>query len=214
MLSILNKNILMDKSPILYQETFTKDVVDKYWKIYSGDWSIEGEWLTGKNPDDSAGFIISKEKYPGNIILDFEARTVPPCDNDINFLWNTSMIEETGELGSSYIGSIAGWWEGKTGIEKSPEYNIYAATSDFKLFPGETYHIQAGSIDGHCFMFINGKLIIELIDFKPIDYQKHCNVGFDVWASYVQLRNLTIRKPVWESKTMTYAELRNNKHIF
>lgn len=205
MLKILNKEIDVENSPTLYDAPFTPEALEKYWEIYNGEWWLDGEWLTGRNPGDYAEFIISKEDYPGNILMDFEARTVEPCDNDINFLWNLSMDEEK-NLGDSYIASIGGWWEGKVGLEKAPNYDLFAANSTFKLEPGRTYHIQGGSINGHCFLFIDGNLVIETVDFNPIDSSKHTKVGFDVYASHVQIRNVKVKSIKWKEVRMCYAD--------
>lgn len=210
MLRILKKEIDVNDSTILYNAPFTLDTLEKYWQIYNGNWKLEDSWLTGENHGDYPEFIMSKEKYPGNIMLDFEARTVAPCDNDINFLWNSSMYEDKKDLAESYIGSIGGWWEGKAGLEKSPSYDLYTATSLFKIEPGKTYRIQAGSIDGHMFLFIDGKLVIETIDRKPIDSSIHARVGFDVYASHVQIRNLVIRQISWKPLNLSYAEIKKN----
>lgn len=204
MLRILNKEIDVDKSSILYNTPFNPDTLEKYWQIYNGDWKLEDGWLTGENYSDYPEFIMSKEKYPGNIMLDFEARTVTPCNNDINFLWNSSMYEDKKDLAESYIGSIGGWWEGKVGLEKSPTYDIFSATSIFKVEPGITYHIQAGSIDGHLFLFIDGKLAIETIDSHPIDSTIHSRVGFDVYASHVQIQKVVIRQISWKPISLSY----------
>lgn len=204
MLRILNKEINVENSKVLYDAPFNADTIKKYWQIYNGEWQLEDGWLTGQNPGDYAEFIMSKEKYPGNIMLDFEARTVAPCKNDINFLWHSSMYEDKKDLAESYIASVAGWWEGKTGLEKSPTYDFYSATSLFPLVPGKAYHIQGGSIDGQLFIFIDGKLVIEAVDKNPIDSALHSRVGFDVYASNVQFRNLVIRQIDWKPLHLSY----------
>jgi hypothetical protein len=63
---------------------------------------------------------------------------------------------------------LQGWWEGKVGIEKSPEYKLNIATPLFDFEPGRTYRIQGGSIDGHCFVFVDGKIVLEVTDSVPL----------------------------------------------
>lgn len=210
MLRILNKEIDLNESKILYNAPLTTENMEKYWQVYNGNWHIEDGWLTAENPGDYPEFIMSRENYPGNIILDFEARVVAPYDNDINFLLHSSMYEDKKDLADSYIMSIGGWWEGKAGIERSPDYNLYAASSLFKLEPGTTYRIQGGIVEDQLFIFIDGKLAIETKDANPIDSSVHSRVGFDAYASHLQIRNLVIRQACWKPIQLSYAELRKS----
>ena len=70
--------------------------------------------------------------------------------------------------------------------------------------PGKIYKIQAGSIDGHCFIFADGKLLLEAMDPDPIDNQKYTKVGFEAYCSKIQVRNIVIRQIHWEPVTMEY----------
>ena len=72
------------------------------------------------------------------------------------------------------------------------------------LEPGRIYKVQAGSINGHCFIFIDGKEIIEVNDPEPIDNTKYGKIAFTAWRSHVQIRNIVIRNIVWKSVDMGY----------
>ena len=117
--------------------------------------------------------------YPGNVLMDFEARTVPPSSHDIDFMWNGSWDDRKNQRGVAYVGGIEGWWDGKVGIERSPEYKLVAATPLFDFRPGQVYRIQGGSIEGHCFIFVDGRLLVELTDPDPIDSTRFAKVGFE-----------------------------------
>jgi len=204
MLNLMRKAIDLDRSPLLWQATFTPELLEKEWQIRSGIWRVEDGWLTGKNPLNEPGMIIARDDFPGNVLLDFEARTVLPSTHDIDVMWNGSWDELIDQRGTAYVAGIEGWWEGKVGIEKSPDYTLTAATPLFDFTPGATYHVQCGSIDGHCFIFVDGKLLLELTDPHPIDAQRHAKIGFEAYCSFIQIRNLQVRQIVWEAREMGY----------
>ncbi len=85
---IMRKQIHLDRSELLSSMTVTPDSLRTDWRIYGGAWSVEDGWLTGKNPDNCPGMIIHRDDFPGNVMVDFEARTVLPCTHDIDFMWN------------------------------------------------------------------------------------------------------------------------------
>ena len=205
MLRIIKKEVDVEGSKILFEEQFDNENFNANWKVYGGEWWIEDGWLTGKNPKNCPGMIVSKEDYFGNVLIDFEARTVLPCTHDIDVMWNGSWDEEKNQRGIAYVAGLEGWWEGKVGIEKSPKYELIVATPLFDFEPGHTYHIQAGSIDGHCFVFVDGRLILEVTDPDPIDASKYGKVGFEAYSSFLQVKNLKVYSIKWNSVDMEYA---------
>jgi len=205
MLYIMKKIIDVENSKVLFNKPFDNETLFTDWKIYGGEWWIEGGWLTGKNPENAPGMIILKQDFPGNVLMDFEARTVLPCTHDIDFMWNGSWDEENNKRGLAYVAGIQGWWNGKVGIEKSPDYKLTVCTPLFDFKPGRIYRIQGGSINGHCFVFIDGKLAIEVTDPDPIDHQKYTKVGFEAYCSYIQIRNLKIQQIKWQEVDMCYT---------
>lgn len=70
--------------------------------------------------------------------------------------------------------------------------------------PGREYHLQAGSIDGHCFLFVDGLLRLEVTDPDPIDAQANNRIGFEAYQSKVQIRSLLVRQIVWTPRAMGY----------
>ena len=201
---IMRKLIHLDRSELLCSATITPDSLRTDWRIYGGAWNVEDGWLTGKNPDNCPGMIIHRDDFPGNVMVDFEARTVLPCTHDIDFMWNGSWDEATDQRGLAYVGGLEGWWGGKVGIEKSPEYKLNALTPLFSFEPGRSYHIQGGSIDGHCFVFVDGRLALELTDPDPIDSARYAKIGFEAYCSHIQIRNIKIWRLAWEPVDASY----------
>lgn len=205
MLRIMEKEIDLFNSEVLLDEDFTEMSFEQNWEIASGEWWLEKGWLTGRHRENTGGMLYSKANYPGNILLDFEGRTIPPCNNDLNFVWNTEgWNHEKNDAGRGYIGGLSGWWEGKTGFEHYPECTFRAGTPLFNFEPGRIYHIQAGSINGHCFIFVDNKLIVEGIDPTPIDSSKYSKIGLGTYCSHIQVRKLKVRKINWKPYFLSY----------
>ncbi len=206
MLDIMGKRILADQSQILYDRPFSRESMNEDWAVAAGEWWIEDGWLTGRIYENSGGFIYTRNNYAGDIILDFYGRTVPPCNNDMNFTWHAQGWDKNkNDAGIGYIAGINGWWAGKTGIEKYPECEIQATTSIQEYEAGRSYHIQAGSIQGQCFIFVDGRLVIEMKDPCPIDSVKYGKVGFGTYCSYIQVRDLKLFRPAAEDVSLEYT---------
>jgi hypothetical protein len=54
-------------------------------------------------------------------------------------------------------------------IEKSPGFKLKATTAGLNFVPGRTYKVLSGGINGNCFIFIDGKLFIEIEDPDSVD---------------------------------------------
>jgi hypothetical protein len=119
-------------------------------------------------------------------------------------MWNGEWIDSIDQRGMAYVAGLQGWWTGKVGIEKSPEYKFMVGTPLLDFHPGKLYRIMAGSIDGHCFIFANGQLLLEAMDPDPIDNQKYTKVGLEAYSSHIKVRNLKIHQIRWKAVEMKY----------
>ena len=204
MLKLMKKDVDLSCLESLYDEPFSTASIERDFEVRGGEWTLEGEWLTGKNRENNPGMIISKQDFFGPVMLDFEARTVPPCTHDINWMWSGSWDYETNTRALAYVCGLEGWWDGKVGFEKSPEYKYNCGTKLFHFTPGRIYHIQCGSIGGHIFCLIDGELAIETTDPDPIDQTKFGRIGFEAYCSHIQIRNLKIKRLTWQENDACY----------
>ncbi len=204
MIRLMRKEINLEKSALLFREPFTNENLEKYWKPCTGEWWFEDGWVHGNNTNNLPGMLVSKMDFPGNILMEFEAQTVLPSTHDINFMWNGSWDEKKNERGIAYVAGLQGWWEGKIGIEKSPDYKLNVGTPLFPFEAGRIYNIKGGSIDGHCFILADDKLLLEVTDPEPIDSKKNAKIGFEAYASHIKIRNLTVRQINWSPLTLKY----------
>ena len=203
MMRIIGKEICLDRSPVIYRGDIEHFALE--WRLHSGEWWVEDGWINGRNPGNFPGMIVSRGTYPGNVLVEFEARTVLPSTHDINFMWCGSWDDVHNRRDVAYVMGLQGWWDGKVGFEKSPEYKLMAGTPLFPFTPGQTYHLQGGSIDGHCFLFVDGKLVLEVMDPDPIDSQRYAKIGFEAYASHIQLRHVQVRSLAWDPIERHYA---------
>lgn len=203
-LELMRKEIILSSCPILFEDEITSESLAKNWTTHHSEWWLEDGWLHGKNPGNHPGMVILNKDFPGNVLVEFEAKTVEPSTHDINVMWNGEWLDSIDQRGVAYVAGLQGWWKGKVGIEKSPDYKFMVGTPLLDFQPGKLYHIMAGSIDGHCFIFANGKLLLEAMDPHPIDHQKYTKVGLEAYSSYIKVRNFKIRQIKWKPVDLKY----------
>ena len=203
-MKLMHKELIPEECPVLWQKPFTEEVVAEEFEVKGGKWSVKDGWLTGENPGNFPGMIISRADFCENVVVEVTASTVAPCTHDINLMWNGSWDEETNTRHVAYVAGLAGWWEGKVGFEKSPDYLLNVATQIFPFEAGRNYRIQAGSIDGHIFIIVDGALVLELTDPDPIDPKRYGRIGFEAYCAKVRFRDLCIRKAVWTPLSESY----------
>lgn len=204
-LLIMHKRIILGECPVLYDRPFSVKSFEADWEVRHGEWRCVDGALVGRNPNPAPGVAILKQACPGNVLVDFFGQTILPSTHDIDVMWNMSWNRKKDKRGVAYVAGIQGWWDGKVGVEKSPDYKLIAATPCPWFRPGREYHIQAGSIDGHCFVFVDGVLRLELRDPDPIDSSKHNRVGFEAFQSMVRIQQLVIRRIAWEQRSQRYS---------
>jgi len=203
-LLIMKKRIDLEASPVLFDRPFSQRSLVDDWEILSGQWRHQDGAILGANPLPRPGCILLRPSMPGNVLVDFRAATVAPSTHDIDVMWNASWDRSTNTRGLAYVAGIQGWWDGKVGIEKSPQYKLIATAPCPWFEPGREYHVQAGSIDGHCFLFVDGHLRLELLDPDPIDSVQSSGVGFEAYQSMIRVSDLVVRQIVWQPREQSY----------
>ena len=204
MIHLMHKTIDPDAMPILYDTPFTPASFAADFEVRDGDWRVEDGWLIGESRRNFASMAIMRESFFGPVCLDFRARVLPPCTHDINCMWSGSWDERTNTRALAYVAGIGGWWDGKVGFEKSPEYKLNCGTKLLDFQPGETYHMQCGSVAGHVFVIVDGQLCIEATDPDPIDQARYGRVGFEAYCTRVAVTDFRVRRAVWSEVAERY----------
>lgn len=205
-LLITGRRIVPGKSRILYDRPFTPESLEADFEAASGEWRVEADgWLTGAIRRNGGGILYSRASYDGDMMLDFDAVAVPPCCNDLNFVWKTCGWDaETNDAGRGYIGGLGGWWLNRAGIEKYPACTPFAATGLCPLEAGRQYHITAGSVAGHCFLFVDGALVVEMRDPAPQTLADCGRFGLGTYASRIRFSHLIVCEPYAEPLHLSY----------
>ncbi len=205
MIQLMKKKLFPESMDVLYSKEFTEESIKNDFEIKGGKWYVEDGWLYGKNKGNFPGMIVSKNDYFGNVLLEFDASTVLPCTHDINVMWHGSWRKDTNTRHIAYVAGLEGWWDGKVGFEKSPDYKLNVGTANFNFEPGKTYHIIVGDIQGHIFVVVDGKLILEITDPDPIDGEKYGKIGFEAYCSFIKIKNLSVKRAVYTDDIKEYT---------
>ena len=205
MLQLMKKRLYPENMETLFSaEEFTEDIVRDSFDIKGGKWYVEDGWLVGENRNCTADMIVTKDKFFGDILVEFDAATVLPSTRDINVTIHGSWDEEKNCRGVGYVFGLEGFWEGYVGFERSPDYNFLVLTDLLNFTPGETYHITVGNMANTFFLFVNGRLAFQITDPTPYDVNEHGLVGFEAFCTRVKYKNLSIKRLVAEDDWKTY----------
>ncbi len=200
---LLGKKVLSDQSPILFSYS-PDDSWRQYWDIKSGNWSCKDGYLIGDEPGNFGGILFSRESFEDDVMFSFTIGAVPPATRDLNAVFCANWDDSTDYLGDSYVCGLNGWYEHKSGIERNIGYgsNLYSTTSLYQYKPGTEVRMTAGAINGHTFMVVDDVLVSELIDPQPI---KGGHVGFSAYCTKLKIKDIEIRKIMWEEFPQEYT---------
>jgi len=206
MIQLMNKRIDPKKLEVLYcKDTFTQEAIDADFMPKGGKWyTDEDGWLIGENRENSAAMIISKGKYFGDVLIEFDAATILPASRDINVSWHLDWDETENKRGIAYVFGVEGWWQGLVGFEKSPTYDLVAATKLFPFEPGRVYHIAVGNIGNELFIAVDGVLALEIFDPDPIDIMKYGRIGFEAYCTKVKYKNVSVKRITYTDTAKPY----------
>lgn len=196
------KKIVLDKCPVLKSSIPDEKWLDD-WAPMSGEWSYRDGCLIGVETGNKGGILFSRERYPGNVLMEFTASTVLPATRDVNAVFCADWDEKTDYLGVSYVCGLNGWWENKAGIEKNlPEGGGFMAlTNAYRYRPGTEVRMIVGAVDGHTFMTVDDKLVMEYLDPQPI---RGGHIGFSAYCTILKISDIKIREIYWEPFEQSY----------
>ena len=195
---LVGKKVIIDECPLLldYQPD---ENWEKYWQVMLGEWKVEDGWLIGAERGNQGGILFSRESYDHDVIFSFTMKTVLPATRDLNALFCAHW--ENGYLGNAYVVGLNGWWEHKSGIERSPETGLRSLTGSYHYTPGTEVHMTTGIIGGHSFLCVDDEIVSELID--P-NYISGGHVGFSPYCTKLAIKDIQIRRAVYQDFFQSY----------
>ena len=192
--TILCKRLDLAKSEVLYRfDSF--DPAD--WTTVRGSpkWRVMPDKVIGGSPDEPThGQIFFRKPVKGDVVMEFDARIVPPSYHDLVWFWNVNLRKKP--WGTGYLGCLGGWWSNSAGIEKLPDFLVSAIAPSFRTRPGRKYHIVSGSLGDSHFILVDGRLVTYFAD-KNYPRGRAGHFGFGVYESMAEYSNLTVYSPHW-----------------
>ena len=199
-LHLLGKLVKLDECPILLDsqpdENWQKD-----WQVMAGEWTVEDGYLIGTERGNKGGILFSRESYDCDVIFTFTAKTVLPATRDVNGVFCAHWDTDIDYLGNAYVFGFNGWYEHKSGIERSPEIGLRSLTGAYTYTPGEEIRVTTGIIEGHSFLYANDIFVSELIDPH---YISGGHVGFSPYCTKLAIKDIQVRKAVWTPFEQSY----------
>ena len=195
---LIGKKLIVDQCPILLDSQPNADW-QKDWQVMGGEWKEENGWLIGAERGNLGGILFSRESYDCDVVFSFTMKTVLPATRDLNALFCAHW--ENGYLGNAYVVGLNGWWEHKSGIERSPETGLRSLTGAYHYTPGTEVRMTTGIIRGHSFLCVDDVLVAELID--P-NYISGGHVGFSPYCTKLAIKDIQVRRAVYEEFVQSY----------
>lgn len=206
LIDLLDKTIDTERSEVLADLT---PFVPGDWTLikHAPKWTVTSGRIAGGSPDEPThGQVFYRRPFAGDVLLEFEARIIPPSYHDLVWFWNTRFDAEPWSAG--YLGCLAGWWSNSAGIEKLPAYVPSAIAPSHATEPGKWYHIVSGSCGPAHFIVVDGKLVTYFSDADVPDPAKPGYIGFGIYESHAEYAHLRVlrpfaipRQPVYEPGT-------------
>ena len=160
---LLGKKIIWDKCPLLVDYKPDENWRE-LWLPKTGDWEVEDGCFIGTETGNMGGIMLYKEYFKKNVMLTFTVSTVLPATRDLNAVFCAHWDESIDYLGNAYVVGFNGWYEHKSGIERSPETGLRSLTGAYSYTPGKEIRVTTGIIEGHSFLYADDVLVAELID--------------------------------------------------
>ena len=177
------------------------------WSIvkHTPKWTVEPGRIVGGGPDEPHhGQIFFNEPVKGDVVLEFDARILPPSYHDIVWFWNTRFGGSPEPWSAGYLGCLGGWYADMAGIEKLPDYKPSAIAPSFRTEPGRWYHIVSGSLGFEHFIAVDGKLVTYFADAAVPDPSQPGYFGFGIFESHAEFARLKVYRPHPTPRPLAY----------
>ncbi|MDD3546605.1 MAG: hypothetical protein PHG96_14785 [Kiritimatiellae bacterium] len=169
-------------------------------------WTVTAGRISGGGPDEPThGQIFYKTPVKGDVVLEFDARIIPPSYHDLVWLWNVRFGDGEPIWTGGYLGCLAGWYNCMAGIEKLPVYRPAAIGTSHMTEPGKTYRIVSGSLGGDHFIAVDGKLVTCFADDKIPDPDIPGYFGFGIFESHAEYSSLKVYRPYVTEHPLVYV---------
>lgn len=175
---------------IAFKGDFAGTKLDDKWLILHGDATVKDGALI-LNGGQAAGQIMLKQVFDGSSVRVAYAATIAKTEkvSDISTILNST----SAGLSEGYFLQFDG--KGGTVNQILKDNNDIQGTTNKKLLPLETgkkYAIVAENDKGHITLKVNGEIVLDYTDAKPLSGIKNGMVGLYVWGQEVKIEDFVI----------------------
>lgn len=201
---LVGYNLDLEHSELLYS---FDEFRPEDWTIFKHGsqpkWEFRGKTLAGGGLAESKhGQVFYKTPVKGDVVMEFDARTIAPSYHDIVWLWGARFDEDPWNAG--FLGCLGGWWDDLAGIESlNTTYVPSAIHRNAKLEPGRWYHVISGTVKGVNFIVVDGKLVTRYATPPQPEREGYFGLGF--YESYCEYANLKVWRPAVTGAPRQYA---------
>lgn len=162
------------------------------WRVECGEWQAHDGFLCGRIEGERPAVVWLDRDIEGDHMLSFTAWAVPPHRNDLNCIWEgTGRLQGEPPEVACTIAGVGGWGGGLTGIERYPEGGLRATARLQPIEGGRRYRITAGRRASADFLFVDGRLALQLDD-PSAARRKHSRVALATWNSHVHIERAVV----------------------
>lgn len=122
----------------------------EHWSVQKGD-GLGGTWetqedgtLVGRMGEEGPSILWCDLPLEGDHMIEIQASTLPPYDNDISVLWDGAEGGWRTDDDGTTIGGIGGWWNGYAGVEARTGARCTIHTGPLEV--GKIYNVAAGRV--------------------------------------------------------------------
>jgi ADP-ribose pyrophosphatase YjhB (NUDIX family) len=186
-------NLPVEQAEIMARAAIVGDRLPTSWRAESGQWRIHDGALCGSVEGEAPAVLWCDIPITGDHGVLFRAMAIPPRHNDLNCFWEGSGTisgEDAGQVQCT-IGGVGGWWDGLSGIERFPEGGLRSTGRTLPIQSGRGYEICGGRRGNSDFLFVDGKLALQLDEPEP-HRRPTSRVALATWNSHVHFTDVRV----------------------
>ena len=173
-----------------YRDDFERPVLGESWFTTGMHWRVSGGELWA--PEAKNNPLWLRMRLPHDVAIEFDARSEGSTGNrqgDIKF----EIFGDGRSHASGYVCVFGGWGNTVTAIARLDEHGSdRKERRDRPVEPGRRYHMRVERRGSVLRWSVDGELLLEYDDPRPLAGPGHDRFGFSGWASDLFFDNLVV----------------------
>jgi len=176
-----------------FSDDFERVQLGQAYDKTGGNWRIENGQLRVHGAKNHPLWLL--RTLPRNVRVDFDVRS-ESTDGDIKVeLFGDGASHATSDRyeATSYIIIFGGWNNSKNVLARLDEHGEDRVVGPArKVEPGRTYHFRIERVGGTLSVWVDGDVLLEMVDDEPLWGRGHDHFGFNNWQSDLWFDNLKV----------------------